>query len=204
MRPLFFVLFLMICSTTLFCCKSKLVNKADLSTYLDNPANGTIKKEKVRGMDIQVKYLPAELLIAQELGRKLSTTRSVDSLRQKYQQSVYFILSLAKDNKEILSQTGDFSTYSNLLQTIAFHLDKFIFIKTATGRTVPVSNYSFLPSYGMAASNQVLLSFSADELRNANWLEFNLKEFGLNSGSLKFIFKKADIETVPALLLSYK
>jgi hypothetical protein len=70
---------------------------------------------------------------------------------------------------------------------------------TSQADTIPVGDYAFQRTYGMGSSNALLFAFPRAEKARPEWIQFDLNEFGLGTGSLRFRFRQQDLEAVPPL-----
>jgi hypothetical protein len=178
----------------------KIVGKRDLLKYINDPSHELIREEMVHGINTSVSFEPSSLLIARELtalGRKDTVT--LRGLEKKYAGNYYFLLKFSKDNKEAIRQMGSFSQYSDMVQVLAFQMQQFVNLTTAAHDTIPISDYAFDQTYGMSNANSLLLAFPKEKIGNADMLDVNVAECGFGTGSLKFNFRKKDLDKIPGL-----
>ncbi len=179
------------------CGTPEFLTKEELQAYVMEPEHGLVQEKKVGSLKLQVIYRPTDLLVAQEMNLEQDTAQ-VKTLRKKYEKYAYFILKLSAQNKDALHQNKSFSEFSDLLQTLAYRMNDYVELTSSEQDTIPVGDYTYPRMYGYATSS-LLFAFSKKEFENDEWIQFNLKEFGLGSGIHKFRFNKEDIERVPAL-----
>jgi len=176
------------------------VDKEGMYAYLNKPSHGLQHEEEKNGIKAKIRYQPQELLVMQEWERAEKQDSSLlDSLRRKYSSYRYFVLELSKDKKEVIRELGGFSRYSDMLQVLAFQMQRYVNITTSAHDTLALSDYVFQQTYGMSNANSLLFVFPAAELQKARDYELNIGEFGLGMGSLRFHFKEEDIKDVPTL-----
>ena len=197
----FFFLTLLI---TGFCISSCSVSEFDsaekLNEYVASPDHNLSQKAEVSGYHIMVTYRPTDLLVDQEIGNEPYNPSSVESLRRKYSNYYYFILSLSKDGKEALHQVeGGMEQYSELVQTLSFRMNEYVTLTTSAQDTIPVGDFMLNRTYGLSRSTDLLFVFNKEKAKEKDWVQFNLNEFGLGVGSQRFRFKTKDLEDVPKI-----
>ncbi|MGB0523978.1 MAG: hypothetical protein ACPGJS_13505 [Flammeovirgaceae bacterium] len=194
------VLFVLVC-LGMMACQPDSLNEQELNAYIQDESNGLIKKQTRKGIDVAVACRPTDLLVAQELRAKPNhTTDFIDSLKQKYDQYAYFMLSLSKGNQEVLRQTGDFSSFSNTLQTLSFDMASYVNITTSQQDTISVADFIYPRLYGASQNTSLLFVFRKDKINATEWVQFNLKEFGLGIGVTRFRFETSALQNIPQLV----
>lgn len=187
------VIFLAGCSTREY------LTSEELSQYIISDDSGLHQSIEVNNTKIEVSYRPTDLWVYQELNNSDADSSRVNPLRRKYSPYYYFILSLSRNEKEALHQTGDFGEYSDLVQTMSFRMPQYVTLTTAKQDTIPVGDFMLNRTYGMSASTDLLFVFNKEEAINKEWVQFNLNEFGLNVGNQRFRFKTSDLERAPRI-----
>lgn len=194
--PLFFSI-LLIFSTS--CEKPQSLPPKELNKYVLAPENGLAISHKMGDFEITAAYRPTDIMIAQELDfTDPNKDSTIKRLRSKYSDNYYFLLALSKDGKEALHQIGT-DQYSQLVQRLSFQMADYVFI-TSGNDTLKVADYILDRTFGMATATNMLFAFKKKDSLKADWLQFNLKEFGLGIGSTRFRFKKQDLEDIPSAL----
>lgn len=181
-------------------CKPKELSVNELHAYVIDEANGLIHSTDINGTKVSVSYRPTDLCVAQEFDSGGKET--LDSLRKKYSNYHYFILSLTRDNGEALNRTGDMRTYSQLVETMSFRMSDYVTLTTASRDTIPVGDFMMNRTYGLAASSDILFVFNREDIKESQWLQFNLNEFGLGVGNQQFRFANQYLEEVPRVNFS--
>jgi hypothetical protein len=75
----------------------------------------------------------------------------------------------------------------------------YVTLTTALRDTVPVRDFVLQRTYGLGHSTDLLFAFNKEKASDAKWVEFNLKEFGMNMGYQRFRFKVKELEEVPQI-----
>jgi hypothetical protein len=181
-------------------CSPSELTVEDLNAFLRDEENGLHKTAEMNGTQVAVTYKPTDLWVSQELdeGEVLTSSR-LDSLRKKYENYYYFIVSLSRNNKEALHQTGDMGEYSELLQTMSFRMSDYVTLTTTSRDTIPVADFMLNRTYGMSSATEILFVFNREKSKGQEWVQFNLNEFGLNVGNQRFRFATKDLEHTPKL-----
>lgn len=182
-------------------CKTKTVStEKELVAYVNDEANGLVKKSNNGDTEITVTYRPTDMLVAQELGNsEKRDTAKVNNLRKKYSGYYYFVLGLSKNNKEALHQTDGFGQYSELVQTLSFRMGDYVTLTTAASDTIPVGDFILDRTYGLSSSTNILFAFNKQKAAGKKWVQFNLNELGMGLGNARFRFKEDDLESAPRI-----
>lgn len=195
-RLLIGLLFLVACSSPAY------LTEEELGQFVLNPDNGLLKKTEANGLEMQVYYKPTGLLVAQEL-TDLSDTTQYQVLNNKYGQYAYFILDLSANNENALYQSGSYDRFSENLQTLAFRMDQYANLTTSQSDTIPVGDFIYPRMYGMSRSATVMFVFNKEKFADAEWVSFNIAEFGMGSGNQQFRFEIEDINNAPGLRIGH-
>lgn len=197
-------LFIYIIFTYILCgCGPKRLSREDYSHYVSDKSNGLTKSASVGNTTITVSYRPTDLWVHQELNHVSATKRQITSAREKYSASLYFVLSFSTDSKETLHQsTGQ--QYSDLVQTLSFHMSDYVSLTTSANDTIPVSDFMLNRTYGIGGSTDLLFVFNKEKINNIDWIQFNLNEFGLGIGNQRFRFKTKDLDNCPEIKFETK
>ncbi len=182
-------------------CRPDFLDKDQLVEYINDGDNGLTKTEMVEDVEVTVTYKPGDLLILQENGWNQSiSTSDYAKLNEKYSYHNYFTLSLSSNNKEVinLAQVGA-GNYSTLVETLSFRMKEYANMTTSEQDTVSVADYIYSPTYGMGSSNTLLFVFAKEKIDQDEWIQVNLKEFGLGLESMNFRFSQKDLKETPAI-----
>ena len=174
-------------------CRPTSLPEEKLRAYLVNPANGLYKQCQVADLAINVFYQPADLLGIEPA----DPTDDNSTLPIKPNSLQYFILSISRDGHEALDPARGFSSFSNLLQTMAFRPHEYLKLITVTGDTLLPSSSGLERTYGMGTSTRLLVAFP--QSKQPQDITLCLTEFGLHTGNLRFDFKRRDLMALPRL-----
>ncbi len=180
-------------------CTPAYLTEDELKKYLVDSNNGLSKEVLIDDYNVRITLRPTDLLIAQELGSTNDTTQ-VSRLRQKYGSHYYFVLSLSKNDREaIQAGTMPQSQFSELLQTISFRMGMYVNMTTPRRDTIPLTDFIYNRTFGMGSSNDILLVFNKDKVREQEWVQINLAEFGLGLGRQSLKFFRKDLDEIPEI-----
>lgn len=180
-------------------CHPKEVSRKKLVAMIQHDA--TLNQEReVNGIKIAMKYIPGQLLVAQELENKgAGGIGELPTLERKYEGQYYFRLSLSKDGKELARQAGSAGQYSDMIRLLSFELGKYVNASTETVDSLGLSDYAFEQDFGMSTENKILLVFRKKDFDRSDRINVNVGEFGLGTGSMRFVFSKHEMKGLPAL-----
>jgi len=171
-----------------------------LAAYVVDPAHELRQVQQVGELEVGVTYQPVDLLAARELPEFITRQAALDSLRDKYRGSTFFLLSIARNGREVLQPGEGFSQYSDLLQTLSFRMGDYVRLITSRGDTLRPTNYYLDRTYASAGASQLLFAFPAVPA-TGTW-RFQLRECGLGTGNLAFPFDAQRVYEVPVLALN--
>lgn len=192
--PLF--LLISLCS-----CTPEYLTEEELKAYVTDEDNQLSKAINYKGFEAKVTYRPTDLLVLQETGSETQVEKAeLERLRKKYGDYYYFILSLSKENKEALyNSDGGYGQFSELVQVLSFRMGQYVNLTTAEQDTIPVGDYVFPRTYGMGGATNLMFAFNREKAGTDEWVQFNLKEFGMGLGSQTFWFRREDLENIPKI-----
>ncbi|WP_140487106.1 hypothetical protein [Flavobacterium sp. GSA192] len=173
-------------------CNKSFDTVEDAYSYIQNEDNGYTKTKKINGIDINLTYKPSELIAGQEFSNNNYSEAKKDSLKKEYNKYLYFVLSLSKNNKEILSSFPQSREQLNSIQnTLTFEMNQRASLVNSNRDTIPLIDFNSPRTYGMSKSTSVLFVFERNKLvEDSDEFYFNLQDIGLETGDLKFKFDK--------------
>ena len=159
------------------------------------------KTREYNGYTLQMTYRPTDLLVAQELGGESAPNpEELARLRAKYGNYYYFVMALSKDQQEALYHSkGGYPQFSELVQTLSFRMGQYLNLTTSEKDTIELADYVFPRTYGMGSATNLMFVFNKAAAQDDEWIQLNLKEFGLGLGNQNFRFNKKDLEDLPKI-----
>jgi hypothetical protein len=147
---------------------------------------------------VEATYQPTDLFVLRELGTAKADSTSLKRWFAKYGGHYYFILSISKNGKEAITATQmPYGEFSELLQTVSFRMGEYVNMTTAKQDTIPLADFIYNRTFGMASSSDVLMVFDKKKAANTDWVQINLKELGLGLGTQNFRFDRDRLDQVP-------
>lgn len=180
-------------------CQPSEIEPDDVASFILDESNGLTKKEFVGNIELSVTFKPVDLIILQDLDGARSNRNQVDSIRKKYSRYIYFNLNLSRGGKEISYDAN--GEVSDLIRTMAFDMGAHVSLTTDQHDIIPVNDFILNRTFGLSHSTDLLFAFDKEQIAG-NWIQFNLKEFGLGIGNQKFRFSMTDIESMPKVNLN--
>ncbi len=188
-RSSFLFLIFFVTLMTIFSCQKTFKSKEEYSDYINDVDNGFSQIKEVNGVKIIVTFKPSDLLVCQEVENKNFSKEKTDSIRLKYNNLLYFILSYSKDDKEILSTIESRSQFNEIQNKLTFKMNENVSLVNNFKDTIPLQDYNFTRTYGMSKTSTLLFVFRKnDKIENSNQLNFILSDIGIGIGNLEFKF----------------
>ncbi|HHC81216.1 MAG TPA: hypothetical protein ENK46_15145 [Flavobacteriia bacterium] len=182
-------------------CTNKTFNtEQELWNYIKNEENGYIQHKNINGYDFTLLYKPTDLLVKQELS-DLKDAKKISALRKKYNQYMYFNLSMSKNNKELLSTAPHSrNEFGAMVNQLAFGMGNKVHLYTQKKDTLPLLDFVYPRMYGMSQSTDILFVYPRDKkyLKN-EYLNFTIEDLGIYTGVVKFKVSTKKIEHEPTL-----
>jgi hypothetical protein len=179
-------------------CTEQVGTAEELQQYASDPHNHLFQTQEQNSYTVSVAYRPSDLVIAQLLPESYNK-QFVDSLDSVVSNYDYFILSLSRGGKEIVSPSAGFDRYGDLLNTLSFRMEQYTSLTLADGDSATLVDVMFDRTYGIGASSNVLFVYERKKSTRNNWVQFNLTDFGIGTGDLRFRFDTEDLDNIPRL-----
>ncbi len=184
-------------------CKQKTFDsEKDLWAYVKDETNGYTYEKKVGNISYMLTYRPTDVLVKQELGEDY-TQDQVQNLRKKYQQHLYFNLSMSANNQELLnSRAGDRNAFGAMVNQLAFGMADRVHLYSQSKDTIPMADYVYPRMYGMSNATSLLLVYPRDEnLLSGEFFHFAIEDLGFATGEVRFKLSTASLKSEPKLNL---
>jgi hypothetical protein len=182
------------------CGKPEYLSEVELGQYILDESNGVIKEVSSNGVVLKAIYHPTDLLVAQEMKTVAAPTdKAIEDIRNKYKNHYYFIVSLSKDGKEVLSPAAQgMAGFSSLLQTLSFGMAEKVNLTTPTD-TIFVADYIYNRTFGLSNSTDLLFVFEKAKAQGQESVQLNVEEFGLGLGSRALSFSTSALDNCPKI-----
>ncbi len=180
-------------SLMLVACGPAEVSRAELITYISDPANGLSLSREYRGLLITLQYLPNDLIIDKQLTS--GSEAEVDSLHQELKDVVYFSISLSRNAREIESSyTRNPEKYSAVMAYLSEGILKDMYV-IVNSRKVNASQLAYIPGYGLTKATTILVAFRADDFNEPQTMKFIWEDSFFGSGSSEIKIESGDLST---------
>lgn len=175
-------------------------SEAELWAFVRNTDNGYHYEKKVGSVSYSLTYRPTDVLVKQELGNSY-TERDVDSLRKKYQQYLYFNLSMSNNGRELLnSKARNRNDFGAMVNQLAFGMADKVHLISQKRDTIPVVDYVYPRMYGMSNSTSLLFVYPKDQkLFSGEFFHITVEDLGLATGEVGFKIPIKKLQQEPRL-----
>jgi hypothetical protein len=186
--------FLISCHTKTFSSEKELMD------HIQDEANGYKQSKTVNGIDFTLVYRPTDLLVKQELGDSSSKDK-IEALRNKYNNYLYFNLSMSKNNQELLSAIPkNQNEFGAMVNQLSFGMNEKVHLFTQTKDTIELADFIYPRMYGMGKTTTIMFVYprETDQLKEED-LNFTIEDLGLYTGEVKFKIDTEKINNEPEL-----
>lgn len=172
----------------------------ELQAYINNEKNGLVKQKNIGDVTYKVIYKPTDLIVAQFLAQQDKTNHAkIDSLRRRLEKYYYFLVSISRNQNEVLATAKSTEEMNNEMMELMFHMGQYI-TATAEKDTLLLVDYIYPRMYGASRSTDLLFVFEREKPRNkAKEIIIAIDDIGMGVGLNKFIFDRDDLVNSPTL-----
>lgn len=187
------------------CRGKRFETKETLLSYVRDSEHGYYQEKSVRGYNFSLLYKPTDLLVSQELGSSIEESK-VSALREKYSNYLYFVLSISKDNKDLLRVSPKTrEDFGSMVHDLSFGMGNHVHLYTSDRDTLGMLDYVYPRYYGMMDSTSFLFVYPRDRrMFNSEYLHFTVGDLGLYTGEVKFKIGTELIEREPSIKFKEK
>ena len=173
------------------CGKAELMY-TDYVSYLEDIDNGLHKKRKLNGVQVEVQYVPHELMAYR--GEEVEQEVFEQQLNE-FKGMAYFKVQLSVKEggsvEELLTSNG----IDNPIYYLSYLLEKEVYLETTNGKEF-AKLYHFERSNGLSKNKTIMMGFE-DSTPYDKILVINAE--GLNTGPIKIAFSQNDLNNIPKL-----
>lgn len=211
MRYIFCLLILFFTSCSFF---HKEMEWKEYMNYINDEDNGLVLKKYVNHLELTLKYLPADYLVARELkGDTSFTDKQRDSVLESYSHNLTFVLSINPDEREGESIIQDVlffnlqnkEEYTKRMMYLNFDIkhNLKLYRDSTTEYSPAITNME--NNYGLSKGRNITIVFtplkSKEEFKNSKTLTVEWDDEVFETGRHYFKFKTEDLFSVPSLKL---
>ena len=182
----------------LSCTNETFNSETELLEYIQNESNGFLQEKTINGISFSLLYKPTDLLVNQEVKNGKD---KIHELRNKYDQYLYFNLSMSKNNQELLSAVPkNRNEFGQMVNDLAFGMNQKVHLFTKTKDTIEIIDFIYPRMYGMSNATTIMLVYPRNEEKlKDDYLNLTVKDLGLNTGEVKFKIPTKIIKNEPKL-----
>lgn len=169
----------------------------------DKGLNYLTKSKEIGEFNYQLKHLPVEYMISNELRKNDVSKTELDSLLSDYEGMEYYELKIDVD--DFYDETAkygiaDMQEYQERIVYMSFAMQNDLTMKVDNTEEITCKLFHFERTYGVAPYATFLFGFSKEEMGSEvseRTVVFNDNLF--NKGLIKFNWQTAEIENVPKI-----
>ena len=190
---------ILFCCSLIGCNDKSFETRTEMMAYLQQEEEGYLQKKVVNGIEFSLLYKPTDLLVDQEL--RAAQDLDIRSVRQKYQDYLYFNLSFSRAGKELLSSVpDDRNQFGAMVNQLAFGMNEKVHMISSSKDTIPMMDYVYPRLYGMSKKTSLLLVYPKDpELLKQETFTISIEDIGLFTGEVKFKIPTKIINEQPTM-----
>lgn len=184
-------IFLCFCFIPLMSCTSEPSTIAEYKLWFSDEKNGYIKTKEINNLIFKVQYRPVDLSLLNEIDpNRTYNLQEIDSLRNTYSNSLYFILEVslkqvsAIDKSLILQQSKD---YLATVEKASFGINENIRLITPSD-TIKPSFYHYENGYELGSRERFIFAFKKKEGIEWNEMIFSYEDEFFSASTLNFKF----------------
>lgn len=175
-------------------CKNE-VTLTELEEYIRDGDHGTKKSYEEGDFKAEIVYRPTDLIVSQELNNRGGKKEEIEQTYNKY---YYFIISLKKNDKDLLNSTKDRAAFSRMNEQFSFNLGEYIFAVNEFKDTCKPTDYAFPRLYEISKATAVIVAFDKAKLKSDQF-KICVKGAPFTSEIIEFDFDQKDFAKIPTL-----
>lgn len=161
----------------------------EMFKYINNPQNGLTQEKEIDGTKIKLTYRPSQMMAYQELKQKHNVSKNeIKNINTKYAKQYYLVLSFSFGDRDILSNPRTRQDLEYYINEFSFNMLNNVYLISSQNDTLGAIDSQFPRYFGLTNQTDVLLVFEKEQ-KNYDQLILYIKEFGLQTGDIKFKFK---------------
>ena len=179
--------------------------------YINNGENGMVHSKTLNGVELTLKYLPSNYLAYRDLSLLSSPSKQQeDSLMQRYQNSMTFVLNLSPENMKgvggfengVLSKDiSGIEEYKSRALSLNFAMTEMVKLRSEKGVIKP-SLTNMENTYDLAADKSIYIVFSRELVKTelgTEDLEFVFEDGVFDTGISVFSIDAEVLKNIPSI-----
>jgi hypothetical protein len=169
----------------------------------EQEVNSLTKTREIGEINFQLKHLPIEFMISNELRKKDVSQTEIDSLLPQYSGMEYYELRISVD--DFYDETAkygvtDMVMYQQRIAYMSFTMQNDLTVELSGGKEVPCQLFHFERTYGVAPYATFLFGFSKEAMgEGIEERTVVLNDNLFNKGLVKFYWHSTELENVPQI-----
>lgn len=170
-------------------------------------SNGFVKDKTIDGLHFAVQFRPLDLMMLSELEEgKRYTVDELQSIRQEYAGSRYFMLEIGMDEQDgsdpLKRNHADYDTYKQRLSTLSFGMEQRAKLVVAGDTLFPILAH-MEQGYELGHRQRILIAFPA-QTNHADAMTFIFEDDVFHTYQQKFTFRIDDkqIPKIPVQIIN--
>ncbi|MBP2832844.1 hypothetical protein J8281_11665 [Aquimarina sp. U1-2] len=186
-------------------CSSSVTTEKEFLKWLGDANNGFVKKNSANGFLLAMKYLPAEYLALNEMGKDEKTEGTYfEEYVAKFKNSRTFLLTISNENANVDASNynvANLREYNQRIKDLSFAIKKSLVLKTSSGKKYEPVLTTMENLYEIANKKAIYMVFTDDqkEIVNSDRLDIVFHDEFLDTGINHFVFQKEKIDNLPNL-----
>ena len=193
-------IYILLFFATVSCSQKTFESEEAMWIYLKDPSNGYLQQKTINSIHFSIVQRPTDLLVKQELGDGINTDE-IKLLREKYSKYIYFMLSMSKNNQELLSTTPkNRNEFGAMVNQLAFGMEEKVHLYTQQKDTIALADFIYPRMYGMGNATTIMFVFPRNkEQLNGDYLNFTIEDINIYTGEVKFKIPIENFKKEPKL-----
>lgn len=172
--------------------------------WLDDKENGLYKSKDHSGIRFDLKVLPNEFMIYQEVEGEAYTSSTIDSLKMTKKDELFCLLLIDIDKKQLdnplFKGVSKYKDYKQRIYELNFNFNEY-FSLIIGGNKISPKIWNFEDLYTLGNKRKVIIGFSEEEMNDLlldnSSLRFVFEDEIFNTGTNYFKFKTKAIKDLP-------
>lgn len=174
--------------------------------WVNHSSSPLIKQKEIAEFNYELKYLPVDYLITNEVHTNELNKEVHDSLVSEYDGMEYFELKLSVDqfnDEPAKYNIEDMSVYQQRIMYLSFAMQDDIYLEFHSGNKAKCKLYHNERIYGVGPYSKFLFGFSKEDIdANSNDFTVVINDQLFNTGLIKFNWDRSILSNVPKIKLS--
>ncbi len=183
-------------------CTHPKVNREQFLLYIQDPDNGLALKEEINDWVIELKYLPTEYFLLNQIDNNNLNDSIINATLTENQDVRYFLLTISNRlNKPSLNKdVNSIAEFNERINKLMVDVPQSVTYLTSSN-ILKCSMHTIERSYNLSSAQNILLTFEVPE--NIKQEDFSIcwNDQIFNFGKIYFQYKAKDFKNIPSIAL---